>query len=454
MSQLRIPGLQYAVIRHNRIVTSGALGMANMQDHVPVDSRTIFPINSITKAFTGVAVMQLVDSGNLDLDAPVSRYLDNLPVAWRNVSIRRLVTHTSGLPDIWDEHASLIGNSPEASWQRVQALPIEFSPGEKFKYNQTNYVLIGMIIDKLSGQEFDRFINRRQFRIADMPLTGYYDGNDVVPHSTRIYTVYRSLAGRFTYTGNVTNGVTEEFPHLMRTAAGINSTATELSRWIIALLQGKLLKDKNSIKKLLTPGKLNDGSHAGFSPFINGYGVGWPMVIRPKHMALTPTGGGRSAFFLYPDDDLAIVVLTNLTGAQPDGFIDQLASLYIPDLRVSKGFGLSSILDRLRIALATKGIVAAAKLARTQKPSVQEVEINQWGYSLLEEPGQIHAAIEVFRLNVMLFPKSGNPYDSLAEAYEAAGRTASAIEEYRHALKINSTNNHAKERLRALLRKK
>jgi len=446
MADLLIPGLQYAVIRQHRIITQGALGTANIQDKIPVTPNTIFPINSITKAFTGVALMQLVEASKLDLDAPISRYLDGLPVTWQDVTIRRLATHTSGLPDVWDEHSNLIADSPEAAWKKVLTLPLDFAPGAQFKYNQTNYVLLGKVIDKLAGEPFAHFVARRQFRVAGMPLTGYHDGNDVVPHSTRVYSVYRNVSGRFTFTGRVSNGTLEDFAPYMRTAAGINSTATEVARWIIALQKGQLIK-KSSLHELGNPGRLNDGSHAAFSPYVNGYGIGWPMVLRPNHRALTPTGGGRSAFFWYPEDDLAIVVITNLTGSAPDGFIDELAGLYIPDLRFSNGFFLSPALNAVRLALR-KGVSSVADVAR--KNGAKEIDINQWGYGLLAEPGQTKAAIDVFKLNVLLFPRSANVYDSLAEACEAAGQTRRAIENYRRSLQLDPKSVHSTARLKAL----
>src|SRR5215468_5458528 len=98
MQKRGIPGLQIAVVRHGKIVKLAAYGLANVQDSIPTTNQTLFTINSITKAFTGVAIMQLVEAGKLDLAARVSSYLDNLPAAWQAVTIRQLLTHTSGLP--------------------------------------------------------------------------------------------------------------------------------------------------------------------------------------------------------------------------------------------------------------------------------------------------------------------------------------------------------------------
>src|SRR5215510_3756511 len=126
MQKRRIPGLQIAVVRHGKIVKLSAYGLANVQDSIPTTNQTLFTINSITKAFTGVAMMQLVEAGKLDLAAPISRYLDNLPAAWQAVTIRQLLTHTSGLPSIYDDNDRIVSDGGEAAvWAKLQTMPIE-----------------------------------------------------------------------------------------------------------------------------------------------------------------------------------------------------------------------------------------------------------------------------------------------------------------------------------------
>src|SRR5215510_3325346 len=124
-----------------------------------------------------------------------------------------------------------------------------FAPGERFKYNATNYVLLGKVIDKLSGQPFIQFITERQLHIAGMPLTVFGDSHDVAPHSARGYTFFRNVDGERRRTDKLGN-VFEEFSPFTRAAAGMSSTAEEMARWIIALQQGQLLKAKTSLTTL------------------------------------------------------------------------------------------------------------------------------------------------------------------------------------------------------------
>jgi CubicO group peptidase (beta-lactamase class C family)/Tfp pilus assembly protein PilF len=457
MQKHRIPGLQFAVVQHGKIVKLGAYGLANIQDSVPVTDHTLFTINSATKSFTGVAILQLVEEGKLDLAAPASRYLDGLPAAWQAVTVRQLLTHTSGLPNVMDGWGRLLVlGDADASRTKVRTLPLEFKPGEKFSYNQTNYLLLGEIINKLSGMPFSQFITDRQLKIAEMPLTaqcGFGDSHDVIAHGARGYSYFRNVGGKITRSDKLGN-VFEEFPPELRTAAGMSSTAEEMARWIIALQEGRLLKAKTSLPTLWTSGVLNNGSPGGFGGLLNGYALGWPTAIRPEHRAVGGIGGGRSAFLIYPEEDLAVVILTNLQGSNPESFIDEVAGFYIPDMRASNGFGLSPAVKSLRAELMKRGFehaveVAAEAKKKDAKYRLAEVELNNWAYKLVES-GQAKNAIEIFKLNVSLNPESWNVYDSLAEGYEALGDKPAAIKNFKRSLELNPKNDNATEHLKKL----
>jgi CubicO group peptidase (beta-lactamase class C family) len=280
-------------------------------------------INSITKAFVGVAIMQLVEEGKVELDAPVSRYIDSLPETWREARIRQLLSHTSGLPDVFDDFEQMGSDSGAArAWRRVLTRPMDFAPGSKFAYNQTNYVLLGKIIERLAGVPFATFIVDRQLRVVGMPITeraGFTDTRAIIPHAARVYSGLE---------GAPLANVVELHPMWLRTALGMASTADEMAKWLVALQQGKLLKNQGSLATLWTPARLPDGSTEGFSKLVNGYALGFPVVVRRAHPAIAALGGARSAFFVYPEDDLIVIVLTNLQGAFPETMIDGVAQYF------------------------------------------------------------------------------------------------------------------------------
>lgn len=327
INEKKIVGLQLAIVKNGKIVKTGNYGFANLQDSIPVDKNTIFTINSITKAFTGVAIMQLVEDGKINLNLPISTYLDSLPDAWSNITLRQLASHVSGIPDIMDADANLISENAEVSWQKVQALPNEYKAGEQFSYNQTNYLLLGKVIENVSGVPFEDFIGEFQIKAANMEKTmnaGFRDYYDVINHSARGYNYFRN--------GVISNINPEVFPKLLRTAAGMQSTAIELANWIIALQSQILVKKKETLVELWTPTLLNNGKTQGFSDMLNGYAIGWFAVTRPDHKAVASVGGGRSAIFIYPKENVTVIVLTNLQGATPENFIDQIAEYYFePD---------------------------------------------------------------------------------------------------------------------------
>jgi len=317
MNERNIPGLQLAIVKNNKIIKSGNYGIANIEDSIRVDSKTTFAINSMTKAFTGVAVMQLLEEGKISLEKPVSAYLDSLPDNWKSVTIKQLLTHTSGLPDMMDYNAKIVAN-----WEQVQKLPLLFKPNEDFQYNQTNYTLIGKIINKLSGKNFEEFIQERQLKPISATRTiesGFGHYQSVIPHSARGYTYFVN--------GSLTH-VYEEFPPEFRTAAGMSSTAIELANWYIALQNKTLLKKPNSLSILWTPAILNNGETKGFNKAINGYAIGTPIMVKSnKKNIIASIGGGRSAALTFLDKGVTIVVLTNLQGAFPERFIGEMLKL-------------------------------------------------------------------------------------------------------------------------------
>ncbi|ATQ42662.1 hypothetical protein CSW64_09690 [Caulobacter mirabilis] len=437
MRERRIPGLQVAVVRNGEIVLERSYGLANLQTPVPVTDETVFSINSITKIFTGVEAMRLVEQGKLDLSAPVSTYLDDLPPAWRAVTIKQLLSHMSGLPDIVDPNTGkTIGDGTDAgAWAEVIASPIRFPPGEKTNYNQTNYLLMQRVIEKLGGRPFTEAVAEHQFAVAGMPHSGFGDSRDVIPGKAQSYRFYRDAWGD----AGVLRNVYEEFPPNQRAAAGLNSTAGDMARWAVAVQQGRILKPE-SLRTMWTQTLLNDGKAGDWA-------LGWTWRGAAPHRTIGLTGGGRAAFRLYPEDDLAVVILTNLSGATPEEITPAVAAIYIPSVKTD---GVAP----LRTELASRGYAQArsayeALKRKTPGFSISENDLNNWGYRLLRIDRGADA-VEIFKLAVALYPQSANTYDSLGDAYDRIGRPTSAIENFRRSLVMNPKNDHARKRLEKL----
>lgn len=454
MHQLHIPGLQVAVLRHGQLVKLSSYGLANVEQAVPTTNESVFSVNSITKAFVGVAIMQLVEAGKLRVDDPLSRYLPDLPSPWQAVTLQQVLTNTSGLPNIIDQYEHVLAGGQEAAaWAQVKTLPLEFQPGQQFSYNQTGYVMLGKIITQVSGKHFTTFIEEGQFQVAHLTHTRFGDSQDVIPHSAGAYTTKRNVEGHWVDRGELSVAYAE-FPVFFRTATGILSTAQDMAHWLLALQDGRLLKDQASLRTLWTPARLPNGQVGGFNELVNGYALGWPTVTRAEHPAVGPVGGMRSALFVYPQDELAIIVLSNVQGANPEYFIDEVAGYYLPDMKQAHGFGLPPTIQKLRAQLLKQGINKAPSIAaRLQKRDatfrLTENDVNAWGYKLLEQK-QPAQAVAIFRLNVALYPQSANTYDSLAEALEGTGDRAGALQNYRRSLALNPANTNAVAHIKVL----
>jgi CubicO group peptidase (beta-lactamase class C family) len=324
MQKHKIVGLQLAVIKNNKIVKSSNYGLSNIQDSIAVDNKTVFSINSMTKAFTGVAIMQLVESGKLNLEDPISKYLDSLPNTWRNITIKQITTHTSGIPDIFDSPDHMFSEKNETLFKKIKESPIVFQPGEKVKYNQTNYLLLGLIIEKISGKSFEKFIIDNQFEKAGMKNSikaGMGDTYTIINHSARPYTYYIN--------GSLTN-IHQPMPSYLYPAGGINSTATEMAQWVIALQSYKLI-NAESLKTLWTPIELNNVKKQEVNGSLYGTAIGFDTNSRTINPVIFQSGGARNTLYIYPKDNVSVVILTNLTGSRPQDFVDEIAKLYLTE---------------------------------------------------------------------------------------------------------------------------
>jgi CubicO group peptidase (beta-lactamase class C family) len=443
MRKLRIPGMAVAVVRDGRLVLARNYGTASVEFAQAVDGETVFAINSVTKAFTGVAAMRLVEQGRLDLAAPVGRYLADLPEAWRAVPIRQLLSHMSGLPDVM--RAPTVETDAVAAWAWVVQQPLLFPAGARFHYCQTNYTLIQRVLNGLDQRAPDAPLAEEQIRLAGMTHTAYGDAFDVIAH--RAPTYRWALPGPFVAGYSAAppdapremKAVSERFLPFRRASSGLNSSALDMAAWLIALDQGKLLSPA-ARETMWTPVRLASGAKGQ-------WGLGWEIFARGTGRAVGMTGGGRAAAFLYPEDRVGVVILTNLTGSFPEDMIDKVASLFAPKLEL---WGVPA----LRIALEEQGYdqaprAAAAIEARAPGFAWPELELNDWGYRLLST-GRAREALALFRLIAAKFPDSANAHDSLAQALHVTGDIAGAVREYQRVLELDPGAESARRHVAAL----
>jgi CubicO group peptidase (beta-lactamase class C family) len=329
MEKASIPGASVVVMKAGNVLHHGSYGVASIELSVPVTQKTVFPLASITKTFAATAVMLLVERNTLSLDGTLGSILPNVPESWKAITVRQLLGHTSGLPDVVVNPVTgtWLGDTREAALEKLSALPLQAKPGETWSYNQTNYMLLGMIVEARSGMPFDEFLKRHVLEPLSPGAFVYGDSKVIVPDRGSWYSIIDFSSGRpkrakAVYPTSVT------YPSFIHTAAGLNATALDLARFAEAVAHGRILK-KETADKMWTAVSLADGTTFRMEKTL-GVGLGWVVDDVPGHRSVGGTGGSSVAFRHFRDDNLTVVVLTNLQGVDPDAMCDAIARFYIP----------------------------------------------------------------------------------------------------------------------------
>jgi CubicO group peptidase (beta-lactamase class C family) len=311
-----IPGLSVAVIKDGKLVLAKGYGLANVEHNVPAKPETIYQSGSVGKQFTATAVMMLVEEGKLGLDDKISKYLEGTPEAWNDITIRHLLTHTSGIKNYTPKDLNYRQDySEEELVKKAAALPPDFAPGEKWRYSNTGYVLLGIIIHKASGEFYGDFLRRRVFKPLGMDTARIISEPDIIPNRA---------AGYHLVLGQLRN---QEWvsPSLNTTADGsLYLTVLDMAKWDAALYTEKLLK-KASLEQMWTPVKTRDGKE-------HPYGFGWAVHEAKGRKVIEHGGiwqGFCAAIVRYPDDKITAVVLTNLTEGDATKLARGVANLYL-----------------------------------------------------------------------------------------------------------------------------
>jgi CubicO group peptidase (beta-lactamase class C family) len=334
MLKRHIPGLSLAVVREGRVIKQKGYGLASVELNVQAAPETVYQLASTTKLFTGTAVMLLAEEGKLSLDDRVTKLLPGLPAAWGDITVRHCLTHTSGLPDavLSDETDEVIAPDGTEALKKLAAMPLIARPGEKWEYNQTGYMLLGMIVEKLSGVTFEEFLARRFFRPLGMTATVFGDSTEVVPGRSTLYTRYVLREGKLVASpGDKIHTTRFIYPDYLHTGAGLNSTAADMAKWDAALSAGRVLK-QSSLEEMWTAAKSNDGRAFRLDDSTLGYGGGWLVDDAPRHKSAGHSGGDATAYIRFLDDKLSVIVLTNCQGAGPEDIVGGVAALYVPAL--------------------------------------------------------------------------------------------------------------------------
>lgn len=285
----KYPGAAIGVLRDGKPILTKGYGLADVEKGLPITSATIFRMGSVTKSFTSIAILQLIRAGKMKLDDPISLYLPDFPRG-DEIRIRHLLSHTAGVPDF-------------VSYDQAKKMPLEFQPGTRINYSNTGYNMLGIIIEKVSGQKYEDYLRDHIFQPAGMTHSGY-DRTADLPGRAQGYLLDEKGAFHPIPPGDVGNAFA---------AGGLYSTVEDLVHWEQALVSGKLL-EAEFLEEASTPYGLAGGRHTA-------YGFGF-MTNKYRDLLEVGHGGDINGFNAYvaryPEHNFAVIVLSN-TGMRPPG---------------------------------------------------------------------------------------------------------------------------------------
>ncbi len=431
------------VAENGKVIYKKGLGLANMEWNVPNTPDTKFRLGSITKQFTAVLILQLVEQGKVKLDGKISDYLP----AYRKdigekVTVHQLLNHTSGIPS----YTSLAGfidvsRNPykvDDFVKQYASNDLAFEPGSKFSYNNSGYFLLGAIVEKVTGQPYEKVLKEKIFDPLGMKNSGYDHHGTIIPKRA---TGYQKTGDGYINARYLDMSI----PYA---AGSLYSTVEDLYLWDQALYTDRVLSAAS--KELM------------YKPHLSDYAYGWAITKTSfgngvENFPIIAHGGGINGFnttiLRFPSQKNLIVMLDNTSqGSSLDSLEREITKIL---------YGQPHDLPRMPIAdllmktIGEKGIEAAlaqyrdvkAKEAKTY--DFREPELNRLGYQLLGQR-KLKEAIEIFKLNVAEYPRGFNTYDSLGEAYMIAENTDLAIQNYKKSAELNPQNTAALEMVKRL----
>ena len=317
MANQHIPGLALAVIRDGHPVKVKTYGLANVELNVPVAPDTAFRIASMSKQIIAAGVMLLVSVGRVKLTDPVCQYLKDCPESWRGITIRHLLTHTSGLKHDAPGYNpfEIDGTDSADKIRKAYDVPLAFEPGEKWSYSNLGYAILTEVIQVATGKPWPEFIEGRIFKPLGMSATRTTDMIDIVPHR----------ASGYLYRDDKLQNVVPLFS--FRAGGAYLSTLEDMIKWDVALTAGTVITPSMR-NQMWAPATLLNGASSG-------YGFGWWIDEVTGHRRVRHGGsnpGWRSEITRFVDDRLDVIVLVNSDNARPDAVAVEVANHFIPGL--------------------------------------------------------------------------------------------------------------------------
>lgn len=320
MTRQHIPGLTLLVVKDGKTIKEKAYGVSDTDSKRAVKINDRFDMGSIGKTFTATMIMQLVEQGKISLDKPVRDFLPDFPEKWKDITVRHLISHQSGLPDYaFIEGIGLNDTYDSKTWtDKVYKTELDFPTGKLYQYSNTNFVLLGMILEKVTGKKYIDLAKEKLFKPARMDSTGFRVAGKGLPAG--------STTGYFYIENKLQDAGPGGVPPVPSDGGGF-TTVHDLKNWADGVRSGKIIKPE-TLKQMQTPSLVASGRKTG-------YGLGWMTATLEGNPQITHGGnsvGYSGTLSTFPAQKLEIYMLCNLYPVGGDGFAVGLAKLIEPDL--------------------------------------------------------------------------------------------------------------------------
>jgi CubicO group peptidase (beta-lactamase class C family) len=370
MRARQIPGVAIAVVRNGKISLLKTYGFANIEHHVPIKPTTIFQSGSIGKQFTAAAIMILVQEGRLSLDDKLSKYFPDFPNSWNGITVRHLLTHTSGMGDYPPDIDLRRDYTEEQLLEYFKKAPLAFRPGEKWDYSNVGYVTLGILIRKITGKFYGDVLRERVFQPLGMTTARVISEAEIIANRAAGYRLVAGEIKNQEWVSSSTNSTADGSLYL---------SILDLAKWDAALYTDRPLR-QTTLTQVWQPATLNSG-------VSKGYGFGWFSERFHNQRVVFHGGfwqGFKSCIMRFPDDKLTIIMLTNSSNTREFKLARGLAAVYFRQFRIPRALSVEDrepnvtlLMRRFLLQLMSdsfdKGLTTATLAAELTPARVKEL---------------------------------------------------------------------------------
>ncbi len=427
------------VSKKEEIILSKGYGWADRKNKIPNSPSTVFNIGSVTKQFTASAILKLVEQGKIKTSDKISTYFAQTPIDKSDISIHQLLTHTSGVSNRtggfrYDEA------SKEQFLKEFFVSELQSKPGTEHLYANANYIMLTAIIESVSGQTYNSFLNEYLFEPSQMKSTGYKSINFNTDRLAHGY-YYNRNDEEWTDWGTTQQHLPHNQKHWYSIGKGdIHSTVEDLYKWHVALKNNVVLASETRLVQE-TPYVAENDEMTSF------YGYGWAISQSNRNTNIVAHNGSNGLYFAdfvrFIDDDVVVIYMTNVFLGRESEYVAREIGKMIFDSNYNPTPISKNIYELVHEFMKTNPPVNAEKLPEFLKRELKNefndhAILNRIGYSRLKKEDRPDWALELLKLNVKLFPKDGNLWDSLGEAYLKYNQKEKAIHSYTKAVELGN----------------